>query len=140
GRWAFGGRSMSEEESRRALIRQRRSYRRQWIAKFAQLQRNTKRWIACADLIEWCAQSTTTSSNHEQIEAREVAYRCLAESIHRGEFEQNGRSKVLYLDAMVTTHAPSPSCRLTRAQFERVLEVSAERIVLNCCWLQNDMA
>ena len=139
--------SDNAEEKRRLLRRRRSASRRKSIARFAERQRIKKRWIALIDLIAWCAQSTTAASNDEEARARDVAYRRLAESILRGEFEQSGRSKVLYLDTLVTSDGASSRCRLTRNQFKITFDVAAmppapslPLTVLNCCWLPSDIA
>lgn len=136
-----------EEEDRQKAMWRRRSWRRDWIAKFAERQRIARRWIALIDLVDWCAQSTTAASDDEEAKARVVAYRRLVESMRRGEFERNGRSKLLYLDALVTSDGTSPRCRLTREQFEIEFDAAAlppapslPITVLNCCWLPADLA
>ena len=138
---------MSDEESGRALNWQRRKRRREWIAKFAEQQRIAKRWIAFVDLVDWCAQSTTTASLDAQAKAREVAYQRLADSVQKGEFECGRRSKILYLDTLLTSEGRSPRCRLTREQFEIASDAAATPpapslplTVLNCCWLPRDLA
>jgi hypothetical protein len=138
---------MSDEESRRSLLWQRRKWRQEWIARFAERQRIVKHWIALIDLVDWCAQSTTAANNEEEAQARGVAYRRLSESMRRGEFERDGRSKLLYLDTLVTSHDVSPRCRLTREQFETAFYAvaippasSLPLSVLNCCWLPGNMA
>ncbi len=143
----IGAHQRSDEEDRRAVARRRREWRRQWIAKFTERQRTARRWIALVDLFDWCAQSTTTASLDAEAKAREVAYRRLADSLRRGEFERNSRSKVLYLDTFVTSDGGSPRCRLTREQFEFVFEAAARPpmssppvTVLNCCWLPRELA
>jgi hypothetical protein len=136
-----------DSEERLARKWRRRKWRRQWIAKFAVRQRTVRRWIAVTDLADWCAQSTTTASIDAEARARELAYRRLTESVQRGEFEREGRSKVLYLDTLVTSDGASPRCRLTREQFEVAYAAAATPpapslpiTVLNCCWLPSDMA
>jgi hypothetical protein len=137
----------SQDEDRRAIQQTRRKWRSECIARFAERQRIARRWIALIDLVDWCAQSTTAASDDEEARAREVAYRRLTESVRHGEFERDGRSKLLYLDALVTADGASPRCRLTREQFEIAFDVAAmppapslPLTVLNCCWLPSDMA
>lgn len=137
----------SQDEDRRAIQRTRRKWRSEWIARFAERQRIARRWIALIDLVDWCAQSTTAASDDEEAKARVVAYRRLVELMRRGEFERDGRSKLLYLDTLVTADGASPRCRLTREQFEIAFDVAAmppapslPLTVLNCCWLPSDMA
>src|SRR5258705_12545376 len=109
---------MSDEEDRRALKWRREKWRREWIAKFADRQSIARRWIAFVNLVDWCAQSTTAASLDEEAKAREVAYKRLAASVQKGEFEREGRSKILFLDTLVTSDGASPHCRLTSEQFE----------------------
>lgn len=138
---------MRDEEDRRAVIWRRREWRQRWIAKFAARQRIARRWIALVDLVDWCAQSTTTASLDAETKAREVAYQRITDALRRGEFERDGQSKILYLDALVTSDSLSPSCRLTREQFEFVFGPTATRApsslpvtMLNCCWLPCELA
>jgi hypothetical protein len=127
--------------------RRRRKWRREWIVKFAERQRIARRWVAIVDLIDWCAHSTTTASIDAEAAARKLAYRRLTESMRRGEFEHDGRSKLLYLDTLVTSDGASPRCRLTREQLEIAPDIAAVPpapsspiTVLNCCWLPADLA
>jgi hypothetical protein len=113
-----GEREMSEEDDSRARKRKSEKWRRDWIARFKERQRTARRWIACVDLADWGAHSTTAVSAEAEAQARELVYRRLSESALRGEFEQASRSKILYLDPHVTLDGASPRCRLTREQFE----------------------
>jgi hypothetical protein len=114
--------------------------------RFAARQRTARRWIAVVDLVDWCAHSTTTATLDAEAQAREVAYRRLTDAILKGELERGGRSKILYLDTLVTSGGASPRCRLTRKQFEIALGATAAPpppllpiTVLNCCWLPADL-
>lgn len=140
-------RATEAPEERLKLKWRRKKWRRQWIAKFAERQRAARRWIAIADLVDWCAQSTTTASIEAEAGAREVAYRRLTGAVQKGEFKRDGKSKILYLDTLVTSDGASPRCRLTREQFEIAVDIAAAPpapsvpvTVLNCCWLPSDLA
>ncbi len=133
---------LQSEENRRLIKWRREKWRGEWITNFAARQRLARRWISFVDLADWCAQSTTAASLDEEAKAREVAYRRLADSVRRGEFQRDTRSKVLYLDPHVTPDGASPKCRLTRGQFETAFEAAAmppaaslPLPVLGCCWL-----
>jgi hypothetical protein len=52
-----------------------------------------KKWIAFVELADWCAQSTTAAGIDEEEKARDLALRRLADSILKGEFEIEARSK-----------------------------------------------
>jgi hypothetical protein len=138
---------MFDDEVRRALKWGREKWRRQWIDRFAERQRGARRWIGLGDIVEWCVQSTTTASRDAEARVREVAYQRLTDSVRKGEFERDARSKLLYLDVLVTGDGTSSRCRLTRAQFEIAYDAAATPpapslplTVLNCCWLPRDMA
>jgi hypothetical protein len=97
---------------------QREKWRRNWINKFAARQRVARRWIEFVEIAKWCARSTTAKSIDDEQRALEVAYQRLANSILAGEFEANGRSTILYLEARVLSIGTFPH-RLTRDWFER---------------------
>ena len=48
-------------------------------------------------MADWCAQSTARASAAEEDEARELAYRRLAESVLINEFGREGKSEIVYL-------------------------------------------
>jgi hypothetical protein len=138
---------MSDEEDRRALKWRREKFRRRWIAKFAEWQCIARRWIAFVEIVDWCVQTTTAASLDEEAKARQVAYQRLTDSVRKGEFERDGRSKILYLDTHVTGDGASPRCRLTRKQFEIALDAAAmppapslPLLVLGRCWLPRELA
>lgn len=136
-------RAAAETEASDTDERLARKWRRQRIAKFAERQRTVRRWMAVTDLANWCAHSTTTANLEAEAQAREVAYQRLTESMRGGEFERDGRSKVLYLDTLVTSDGSSPRCRLTREQLEIAAPPPAPSVpitVLNCCWLPVEIA
>ena len=124
-----------------------RSIRRKWIAKFAERQRATRRWLSIPEIVEWCSQSTTAASIEEEEKARELAYRRISDSILKGDFEIGGKSKILYLDSFVSGDGKSPRCRLTREQFKIAWDAvaippasSLPFPVLNRCWLPRQLA
>jgi hypothetical protein len=138
---------VSDTEEQLARKWKAQKWRRQWIAKFAERQRAAGRWIAIADLVDWCSHSTTIASIEAEAKAREVAYQRLTDAVQKDEFEREGRSKVLFLDALATSDGASPRCRLTREQFEIAVDAAAAPpapsvpvTVLNCCWLPSDLA
>jgi hypothetical protein len=133
---------MFDEESR--LRRRRRKWRGGWIANFAERQRIAKRWIAFVNLADWCARSTTAAGIDEEERARDLAFRRLADSILKGEFERESRSQILYLDPRVMGDGASPRCRLTREKAEIAFALppaaSLSLTVLGCCWLPRELA
>lgn len=80
-------------------------------------------WVSFADLADWCAAATTTAGVAERKKARTLALHLLATSIRKGEFEHGGNSKILFLAPYVPGDNLPPRCRLTRGQFEYILQL-----------------
>lgn len=131
----------------RGKRRIRERWRQKWIDRFAAKQQQVRRWISFVEIADVVARAASPISIAEEDEARALAYRRLVESIARGEFEKNGRSRVLllfpYLDASVPPH------RLTIEYFRGMVEAygvtdftSDSRLVrehLWFCWLPSDL-
>lgn len=125
----------------------REARRRAWIKRFVEQQRRLRQWISFPDLADWCTQSTTTASIAEQAKARDLALELLADSILKGEFEHEGRSKILFLHSRVTGLGAIP-CRLERKAFERQFRYAAAMTpaatlpleMLARCWLPRGLA
>jgi hypothetical protein len=107
--------------------------------RFVERQRVARQWIALVDLADWCARSTARASVAGEDEARKLAYRLLAESALLGEFEQEGKSKILYLVPDVFDDGGTPRFRMTREKFGFAALGTATDL-LRCCWLQREMA
>jgi hypothetical protein len=127
-------------EARMSDEQHRRKRRRQLIAVFVEQQRKARQFVNLADLVDWCARSTTAAGVDEEERARELAYRRLAHSILMGEFEQ-GRPHVRYLDPEVSRW------RLKREQIKIALEAAAalgsfaaSEKFWGFCWLPGELA
>jgi hypothetical protein len=107
--------------------------------RFGKRQRVSRRWIALVDLADWCAQSTARASAAEEDEARELAYRRLAESVLIGEFERESKSEILYLVPDVFSDGGTPRFRVTREKFGFAASGTAPDL-LRCRWLRRKMA
>jgi hypothetical protein len=125
----------------------REARRRAWINRFGKQQRRLRKWISVLDLADWCALSTTTAGAVEQGRAPDLALGLLADSILTGEFEHEGRSKILYLWSRITGLGSVP-CRLTKEAFAQqrqyaVAMTPAEPLpmeVLARCWVPRWLA
>ena len=126
---------------------EKRRWRWQWIARFAERQRAARQWIAFPEIAEWCARSVTGASVPAEEQARTLAYQRLDQSSRDGEFEgvrfcqgraiSATRSKILYLDPLVTGDGASPRCRLRREQLDYVAGI---RDVAPYCWVPRGLA
>jgi len=64
----------------------RERWRQKWIERFAAKQQQIRRWISFVEIADVCARVASPVSIAEEDEARALAYRCLVESMTRGEF------------------------------------------------------
>ena len=77
---------------------------RQWraarIQRFTQKQQQTREWINFAEIADWCSKEDHSIIPSE--DKRAVAFGTLARDLLSGLFEENGRSRVLYLSPATT--------------------------------------
>ena len=78
-----------------------RQWRTAWITRFTELQRRTRKWINFAEIAEWCSKEDQSIVPNKEKSA--TAFDTLASDLLMGEFEEDGRSLVLYLDAATAT-------------------------------------
>ena len=90
--------------------RERDRRARQWrtarINRFAERQRQTREWINFAEIAEWCSKEDQSIVPSK--EKRAAAFNTLTSDLLAGEFEENGRSRVLYL------HPATAKARMAR--------------------------
>jgi len=104
-----------------------------WIERFTKIQRDKRKWINFAEIAEYCSEESGIASNEV---AREAAYEKLLADLLEGDFEQNGRSQVLYL------HPHTTKARMTRELLIGLLEFkNADRATiisqyLALCWMR----
>ena len=127
--------------------RKRERWRREWIDRFFKRQQQARRWISFVEIADMCARAASPVSIAAEEEARALAYPRLVESTWRGEFERNGRSRVLLLlpDPVVSV----PHHRLANDYLRMMIDAygvtdftSASRLVkelLWFCWLPREL-
>ena len=64
------------------------------IERFIKIQKCKREWINFCEISEWCSDESGVVPDEG---AREAAYRKLQRDLLEGDFEENGRSRVLYL-------------------------------------------
>jgi hypothetical protein len=72
-----------------------RIWRTNRIARFTEDQRRKREWINFAEIADWCSEVDGSVVPNES--ARASAYEKLQRDLLEGDFEENGRSRVLYL-------------------------------------------
>ena len=85
------------DDSERA--RAAEQWRAAWIERFAERQRYTRKWINFAEIADWCSKEDQSIVPNKQ--NRAIAFDTLATDLLAGEFEEDGRSLVLFLHATV---------------------------------------
>ena len=116
---------------------QTRKQRANQIARFAECQRRKRNWINFADIADWCSREGGSIRPDET--KRAVALDGLAEDHLAGDFDENGRSRVLFLPLDVR------KARLTRDELREVIKHNYDgdrgrSQYLPNCWLARAMA
>jgi hypothetical protein len=109
---------------------------RQWrigrIERFKERQRDTGEWINFAEIAEWCSKEDQSIVPSEQ--KRAAAFDTLTSDLLAGEFEENGRSRVLYL------HPAVARARMGREWLKDVIDYNwdgnnGRSAYLTHCWM-----
>lgn len=114
--------------------RERMEAARRWrtnrILRFSERQARERSWINFKELAELYGRNVSVSEGFKQLQAAILA----------GEFEQDGRCRVLYF------HPAVAKTKMTRGWLADIIEVFAkqpatiERQYLGCCWVPRAMA
>ena len=98
------------------------------ILRFMDRQKNERAWIAFPELAEGYGRNIGSAEGYEQ----------LKRAVINGEFERNGRSRVLYLHPGVTR------TKMTREWMRNVVETypaeTVRRHYLAACWIPRELA
>jgi hypothetical protein len=95
-------------------------------------QRRERKWINFAEIAEWCSKEDGSIVPNEQ--KRVAAFDTLQGDLLAGEFDENGRSRVLYL------HPSTTKSRMTRAWLMDAIDNNYDghrgrAQFLPCCWI-----
>ena len=116
------------DRQRDQQARQRRADR---IRRFSENQKRTRHWINFAEIAVWCSELSGSVVPDEG--ARASAYDKLQRDLLEGDFEENGRSRVLYL------HPWTVKARMTRHQMQDVIDSHPPATIrseyFDHCWL-----
>src|SRR5262249_34909147 len=69
------------------------------IERFTKIQRDKREWINLAEIAEYCSEESGVVPNEV---AQETTYEKLLSALFEEDFEENGRSQVLYLHPYTT--------------------------------------
>src|SRR6516225_4477201 len=98
------------------------------ILRFAERQKKQRAWISFSELAERYGRNIGITEGYEQ----------LKRAVINGEFERNGRSRVLYLHPAVTI------AKMTRERMRNAVETypleTVRRHYLAPCWIPRELA
>ena len=123
------------EDIQRAARRKVEEIRARRIERFTQRQRKLSDWVCFADVADWCARITGDIKPDE--ERRTLTYSELRKSLTVGDFEQAGRSRVMFLNPATTM------AKMTRVRFDLITRAFDGQTLnteyLSCCWIPRDL-
>ena len=131
-----------DEERQRQLRARGRQRRAQRIAHFAEEQRKSRDWISFREIADWCARRESKFVPDEA--DRLGAYDLLRDDLLTGEFQEEGKSHVLYLHPdltvpMTTETVPRQARRMTPETLRAAIEMHPPGIIrseyLECLWI-----
>jgi hypothetical protein len=101
------------------------------IERFTRRQRNSREWINFAEIAEWCSEEDQSIAQNEN--KRTEAFNRLASDLLTGEFEENGRSLVLFL------HPATKKMRMAHEELKDAIKHNWDghdgRSYLAHCWI-----
>jgi hypothetical protein len=116
--------------------KQARIWRANRIERFTARQRRVREWINFAEIAEWCSKEDGSIVPNEQ--KRAAAFDVLQTDLLAGEFEESGRSRVLFLLSTVT------KSKMTRASLKDAIEYDYDgqhgRSYAAHCWIPRGLA
>jgi len=126
--------SVAETDDKRT--KQARQWRSARIERFARTQRRERNWINVEEIAELCSELDGSGVPNEA--ARENAYRNFERDLLSGDFEESGRSRVLYL------HPWTVRTRMTREWLRDAIEYNYDghrgrSQFLPWCWIPRGM-
>ena len=114
---------------------QAKIWRTNRIARFSENQRRKREWINFAEIADWCSEVDGSVVPNES--ARVSAYAKLQRDLLEGDFEENGRSRVLYL------HPWTVKAKMTRQEMENMIEMHSPAAIrsqyFDHCWLPRNV-
>ena len=102
--------------------------------RFTWRQQREREWIPFREIAEWFAELNGGGANEA---ARASAYEMLQHDFLNGDFEEAGRSRILYL------HFRTPMAKMTRNRLQTAIDTLSDEDVrleyLGRCWLPEPM-
>jgi hypothetical protein len=134
-RRSYQTKSATAQSDKGDIQERARIWRTNRIVRFAEDQRRKREWINFAEIADWCSEVDGSVVPNES--ARASAYEKLQRDLLEGDFEENGRSRVLYL------HPWTVKAKVTRQWMENMIETHPPATIrskyLDHCWLPRNL-
>jgi hypothetical protein len=112
-----------------------REWREDRIRRFAERQRRRRDWISFGEIAEWCSELGGSIVSDE--DARAGAYEKLQADLMAGDFEEAGKTRILYL------HPWTPLAKMTRDRardfMERAPPETQRSEYWDHCWISRHL-
>jgi hypothetical protein len=133
--WNFTVDRTRDEQARQRCSAWNERFRRSaFIERFIEAQRVRRNWINFAEIADDRSKEDQSIVPNEA--KRTAAYQTLLRDFLAGDFEENGRSRVLFLCSW------SAKTRVTRGWLQVLIAIFGDfgddhiRAILDCCWIQ----
>jgi len=125
-KWLQEQRARLKDSDDRQKKQQTEKWREERIQRFTNTQRNLRDWINFAEIADWCSELAGSIVSDE--DARGSAYEKLQADLMLGDFEERGKSRVLYL------HPLTRMARMTRDRARDFMELAPPETLKSEYW------
>ena len=124
--WLQEQRARLKDSDDRQKKQQTEKWREERIQRFTNTQRNLRDWINFAEIADWCSELAGSIVSDE--DARGSAYEKLQADLMLGDFEERGKSRVLYL------HSLTRMAKMTRERARDFMELAPPETLRSDYW------
>ena len=124
--WLRENRKEADDSESRRRVEKTRERREDRIRRFTESQRRRRDWINFAEIAEWCSELSGSIVSDE--DARASAYEKLHADLTAGDFEERGKTRVLFL------HPWTPMAKMTRDRARDFIELAAPETLRSEYW------
>jgi hypothetical protein len=124
--WLQDQRAKLKDSDDRQKKQQTQKWREECIQRFTDTQRHLRDWINFAEIADWCSELAGSIVSDE--DARASAYEKLQADLMMGDFEEKGKTRVLYL------HPLTPMAKMTRDRARDFMELSPPETLRSEYW------
>ena len=124
--WLRENRKEPDDSESHRQVEKTRERREDRIRRFTESQRHRRDWINFAEIAEWCSELSGSVVSDE--DARASAYDKLHADLMAGDFEERGKTRVLFL------HPWTPMAKMTRDRARDFIELASPETLRSEYW------